>query len=180
MEVQPRLELDGERELVVESGHRTGHEDVAPQWCDRQGEPDHRADLRAPRAGGIDDGPAFDPLVPGADRDDLAVRYVDRPSRRALAELDAAFARARDEALEDRVRIGVAVLRAERGEADVVDADLGEDRLRLGPRQPARRHLQPLPERERPLERDDVALRGDEEEVADLVELRIDPHLVLE
>ena len=43
-----------------------------------------------------------------------------------------------------------------------------------------RRHVEPLPHRERRLERRHVALLGDEEQVADLAEMRIDAHLLLE
>jgi len=136
--------------------------------------------VRAPRAGGVHDGAALDALITRADRRDSATRHVDRAGRRALAELDAALARAGDVALQDRVRIGVAVPRAESREAHVVDAHLGEDRLGLRSGQPSRRYSEALPERERALERHDVPFLGDEKEVADLMELRVDAHFVPE
>jgi len=153
---------------------------MAAQWRDREGKTDHRADTRAPGAGRIDDRPADDPVAGRADRGNAASLQLDPGHLGTFAELHAPLAGARDVTLEDRVRIRVTILRAERREADIVDAYLGEQRLGLARAEPGCRDAETVPQRQGPLEWRDIALLGDEEQVAHLMALRIDAHLVLE
>src|SRR5205823_7918241 len=115
-----------------------------------------------------------------ADAGDLPVRARKGDDLGAFDELGAAVAGTRDVAVEEARRVRVAILRAERGEADVVGTRDGTERLRLRRIDAACRDAEALPELERALERRAAAVRRDEEEEANRMEVRVDANFFLE
>src|SRR4029079_5834355 len=95
-------------------------------------------------------------------------------------ERDAGLARARDVAGQHARGIRVAVFRAERPEAHVVGASVFEELFRFSCGDATRGNIEARPHRQRSLECGDIAIFGDEKEVADLMEVWIGPDLVLE
>src|SRR5439155_2566973 len=98
--VQTGRELDRQREVLAEAGYWFGHEDVPAERLDRKLDARELRDLRRPRAGGIYDGARSDLVRLRAQSGDAAVGAGDRHDRGILHERDAAFARARDVAVQ--------------------------------------------------------------------------------
>src|SRR6266480_1980108 len=132
------------------------------------------------RSGGIHDGARSDLLVFRAHTPYPAVGAGHCRDAGVLHEGDARFAGARHVAVQHAGRIGVTVLRAERTETHIVGACVFEERLGVGRGHLPCGHAEARPHGERALERVDIAVLADEEEVADLMEMRIGPDLVRE
>src|SRR5439155_4128047 len=154
------------------------HEDVPAQTLDGKIDASELRNPRRPRAGRVDHGARAALIGLRAHTGDAAVRAGDRGDRRIFRERDPGFACARDVTIQHAGRIGVAVFRAEGAEPNVVGARVIEKGLGLGSGDATRGDAEARPHRERTLERGNIALLRDQEEIADLMEVRVGPDLV--
>ncbi len=180
MEVEAGREVDGERDPRRKIVGRPGESDLAQVRLDRELDSGVAADLGRPNARRADDGPRLDPAEARVDGTNLSVGGRDCGDLAAREHPCAVLPGAGRVTLRDRVGARVAGERAERRGEDAVE-----------PRE--RAQLAHLVEVEKPawhpelvlrlnarLERRDVLLAVEQEEVADLLEVDLGARPVAE
>ena len=128
VEVEAGREVDRQRQLVRQVGHRRGEQHLPAQRRDVERHADQLPARARPRSRGADDRARGDGPVRRAHAGDDAVAHVDPLDRRGDREVRAVLARAERVALHDRlgrgVRVGVAVAGGEDVAAREQRADL--------------------------------------------------------
>src|ERR1700730_1818445 len=170
----------GERHRPGQLGKRLREEDVATAGKDRHRDAGQPAHPRGRGTGGVDDYRRGDLTLGCAHAAHFAAGYVDGRHLDAFHDAGAQLAGPLREALGHLGGAGEAVLRAPDGGDQVVHAQRGHDGLRFFRRDDAHVDAQAPLERDARLEAAQVLFVRDQEEIADLLEARVDAELLRE